>query len=320
MARVEFGPNWMHLRGGAGNSVYRKVDGRTILSARPQREDRPPTEKEQANQERFRKAVKYARRALKNAEFRPVYEAIAGAERKPLFSMANRDALIKPVVDEIDRSAYGGAPGDVIAIAASDDTGVVHVGVELRDGDDHVFETGAAELDASGWWLYAAQNSVPEGAFVHIEVIAVDRPGGKGGASAGTVVSRVASASDRPRRRKPPGRGRGPVSSGPRNDGLTSDSVSPQVIASPRSPATAFPLPAPTTDLLDGARLLRTARVCAGISQRELARRAGISQSVVSRIEKGLTSPTVETLLRLLYSAGFEVVAELRSTEGRHVR
>jgi transcriptional regulator with XRE-family HTH domain len=62
---------------------------------------------------------------------------------------------------------------------------------------------------------------------------------------------------------------------------------------------------------LDAARLLREARSRAGLSQREMARRAGTSQSVVARIERSQTQPSGETLGRLLAAAGFEIRAEL---------
>lgn len=57
--------------------------------------------------------------------------------------------------------------------------------------------------------------------------------------------------------------------------------------------------------------LLRRARHTAGLTQRELAERAGTSQSVVARIESGTTSPTTATLGRLIAAAGFEVRSEL---------
>ena len=57
--------------------------------------------------------------------------------------------------------------------------------------------------------------------------------------------------------------------------------------------------------------LLRTARSRAGLSQRELARRAGSVQSVVARIERGQVSPSWDTLSRLLAAAGFELGAEV---------
>ena len=50
--------------------------------------------------------------------------------------------------------------------------------------------------------------------------------------------------------------------------------------------------------------ILRQARRGAGLSQRELARRAGVAQPVLSRIERGHTSPRFETLDRLLRECG----------------
>lgn len=62
----------------------------------------------------------------------------------------------------------------------------------------------------------------------------------------------------------------------------------------------------------NSASLLVRARAKAGIAQRELAARAHTSQSVVARIERGQTIPSVETLDRLLAAAGFELKRTLR--------
>ena len=69
------------------------------------------------------------------------------------------------------------------------------------------------------------------------------------------------------------------------------------------------------------ATLLRQARTRAGLSQRALARRAGTAQSVIARIEKGQTSPTWETLERLLDAAGVDMSAQLepRVVVGSHM-
>jgi len=69
------------------------------------------------------------------------------------------------------------------------------------------------------------------------------------------------------------------------------------------------------------ATLLRQARARAGLSQRALARRAGTAQSVIARIESGQSSPTWETLGRLLEAAGYEVVAQVepRVVVGSHM-
>jgi transcriptional regulator with XRE-family HTH domain len=57
--------------------------------------------------------------------------------------------------------------------------------------------------------------------------------------------------------------------------------------------------------------LLREARVRSGLTQRALAKRAGTTQAVIARIELGTTSPTLETLRRLLRASGFDVDARL---------
>ena len=62
------------------------------------------------------------------------------------------------------------------------------------------------------------------------------------------------------------------------------------------------------------AALIQTARIRAGLSQRELARKARTAQSVVARIELGETSPSWSTLIRLLKAAGFRLASELRRT------
>jgi transcriptional regulator with XRE-family HTH domain len=58
---------------------------------------------------------------------------------------------------------------------------------------------------------------------------------------------------------------------------------------------------------VDAGRLLRYARDKARLSQRELGRRAGISQTTISLIEDGKTSPRFATLDRLLDTCGFEL-------------
>ena len=71
----------------------------------------------------------------------------------------------------------------------------------------------------------------------------------------------------------------------------------------------------------DTSVLVRDARLRAGLTQRELARRAETAQSVVARIERRQTSPTWETLTRLLSAAGFDLDASLavRPVFGSHM-
>ena len=62
----------------------------------------------------------------------------------------------------------------------------------------------------------------------------------------------------------------------------------------------------------EAGKLVKTARCDAGLTQRELARKARTAQSVVARIELGETSPSLATLTRLLRAAGFRLAPELR--------
>ena len=59
------------------------------------------------------------------------------------------------------------------------------------------------------------------------------------------------------------------------------------------------------------ADLLATARRRAGLAQRALARRARTTQSVIARIESGVTSPSWRTLERLARCAGFDLQVSL---------
>jgi len=70
--------------------------------------------------------------------------------------------------------------------------------------------------------------------------------------------------------------------------------------------------------MIEPGTILRVARQRAGLSQRELARRAGTAQSVVARIETGHTSPSFQTLQRLLAAAGMSLRAELEAPPAPH--
>jgi transcriptional regulator with XRE-family HTH domain len=67
---------------------------------------------------------------------------------------------------------------------------------------------------------------------------------------------------------------------------------------------------------MPAASFLTYARQKANLSQRELGRRAGVTQATISRIEDGLISPRFDTLERLLESCGFQLEAVPRRGEG----
>jgi transcriptional regulator with XRE-family HTH domain len=65
---------------------------------------------------------------------------------------------------------------------------------------------------------------------------------------------------------------------------------------------------------------LQRLRVARNYSLDELARRSGVSKSVLSQIERDRTNPTVGTLWRLAKALGVEIEDLLRSDEPRPIR
>jgi transcriptional regulator with XRE-family HTH domain len=65
---------------------------------------------------------------------------------------------------------------------------------------------------------------------------------------------------------------------------------------------------------MDAAAALRDARRRAGVTQAELARRAGTSQATISAYEHGRKEPSVETLSRLLAATGTRLTTAPAST------
>jgi transcriptional regulator with XRE-family HTH domain len=69
---------------------------------------------------------------------------------------------------------------------------------------------------------------------------------------------------------------------------------------------------------MTAGQLLREARERHGLTQKQLAIRARTSQAAISRIERGLVSPTVETLEKLLAMVNEELVLEARALDWGH--
>jgi transcriptional regulator with XRE-family HTH domain len=66
--------------------------------------------------------------------------------------------------------------------------------------------------------------------------------------------------------------------------------------------------------------LVRQARERHGLTQKQLAIRARTSQAAISRIERGVVSPTVEMLEKLLAMVNEELVLDARELDWGHDR
>ena len=56
-----------------------------------------------------------------------------------------------------------------------------------------------------------------------------------------------------------------------------------------------------------GGELIREARARAGLSQAELAERAGRDRTVLARWEQGIISPPIESLIAVVQACGFDL-------------
>lgn len=64
-------------------------------------------------------------------------------------------------------------------------------------------------------------------------------------------------------------------------------------------------------DTVRSAALIREARLRAGLSQQQLASKSGKDRTVIARWEQGLVAPSIDTLVELLRSCGYDIPLEL---------
>ena len=64
-------------------------------------------------------------------------------------------------------------------------------------------------------------------------------------------------------------------------------------------------------DTVRSAVLIREARLRAGLSQQQLAEVSGKDRTVIARWEQGLVAPSIDTLVELVRSCGFDIPLEL---------
>ncbi len=167
------------LRGMVGDElVFRRRKGETLVTARPEQDpNRQPTPAQLAQQARFRQGAVYAQKAMAVPEDKARYVAEAEGTTGTAFSMAVRDFLNLPEVDEVDLKAYTGAVGSTITVTATDDCGVTGLHVQIEQMDGSLVEAGeAVQVANSPAWVYTATTANPATAC-KVTVTATDRPG-----------------------------------------------------------------------------------------------------------------------------------------------
>src|SRR5690606_22022466 len=122
--QAELDPIFNFLRGRAGNFIYRKVRGKTVISPKPVYNGASLSPAQAEQRERFMAAVAYGKTALADNETRPLYEELAKKKDLPVFALIVADYFNAPVIHNVNALGYNGNIGDTITITASDDIGV----------------------------------------------------------------------------------------------------------------------------------------------------------------------------------------------------
>ena len=139
--------------------IRRHKNGEYTVAAAPGPSSREQTDAQKAHQERFRQAIAFA----KGAKQEPEYQTAGKSRGKSSFNVAMADFLHPPEIQEIDLSAYQGAPGESISITATDDVMVKTVGVLIATEDGTLVEKGSAVRSSTNanQWMYTATANAP---------------------------------------------------------------------------------------------------------------------------------------------------------------
>lgn len=178
------------ISGTVGEFVYRRCGDKVVVSRRPRKTNRPPTQPQIAMRERFARAAAYGRAAAASPELCGYYAPFLKKKRRhSVYGMALDDYLHAPFVSQVDLKKYHGRAGDSIRARVDDDVAVTAVRVRIVGHGGAILEEGFAREDWGGW-SYVARRTLPAMTAVLVEVTGHDRPGNQG---TGTATKLLAS-------------------------------------------------------------------------------------------------------------------------------
>lgn len=156
--------------------VFSQRNGKTIVSKAPKEKTKEDTQKQKDQQQRFQRAVLYAKAVLNDPDRKELYDADADqANGVSTYNVAVADLLNAPKIEKIDLSGYTGKKGDIIRITATDDFKVASVTVRIDNADGSLVEEGSA-LDSGFEWLYTAVANNADLSGGKITIKATDNP------------------------------------------------------------------------------------------------------------------------------------------------
>jgi hypothetical protein len=171
--------------GVSGDTVFKEVNGETVVTSTPAKRKTPFGPKEEQMHERFAQASDYADMVLLNPPLMALYEQAAEKTGKSVYVLARTDWWDAPKVSFGNASLvdYEGQPGNVIRFTIRDEIAVNKVIVTLSNDDTGALiekGQGVPEVAGSTYWMYTATKAVQAGVTVFVSVEAFDHPGNFG--------------------------------------------------------------------------------------------------------------------------------------------
>ena len=156
--------------------VYRNRDGMSIMAKPPKKNLKNVANTQLAQRRRFKKACRWAKNALLDADTLAEYKAVARGMKTP-YNMAVTNYLRPPEVSGIIVSEYFGEVGNKINVLAYDDFKLKSVTVIITDATGALIERGPCQEDLSAdCWVYTATVAVSDLTGVVICARATDIP------------------------------------------------------------------------------------------------------------------------------------------------
>ena len=137
------------LKGKVGDLlVFRKQNGKTVVSKMPAKSSVPPTQLQKDVNTRFRLASKFAKQALLDPTLAAKYLQMAKKGQKP-FNAAFSDFFSQPELSNAT-GIYNGQVNTVLGIDAIDNYDLKSVTLQIMDANDTLIEQGEAVLQFNG--------------------------------------------------------------------------------------------------------------------------------------------------------------------------
>jgi hypothetical protein len=164
--------------GRVGDIILKNYAGKSVMTKRPDCSKVIKSARQLEFNDKFKKAVKYARYVIKNQELSDYYRRIR-PDMDP-YHAAISDYMSRPVIERVDTGGYQGLPGNIVTVSVWDKWGIEGVDMVIFNALGEVIECGAAiprQFSGNMEWDYITTVENVDYKSSRILVRAKDRPG-----------------------------------------------------------------------------------------------------------------------------------------------